>query len=239
MNREPRNFDALFLLASIERARGHRAQARALLNRAARLAAQSRGGRARESFWSDSSTALHLTGGLFARAGHSRSRSSCHPDRRRSASAHLRLPARFQRPASQYLEPFFRRASYREPFGLLRRRDSAYGVSLSPDDPRFCGLTLRAGIGLRHFGPGALVNFPQGDGPQRSATTAPIGFAGGSYALNEHVSFDLNWSHLGITYTPLATRLGVVSTRLRGWSECRFRLGHQPPSDLLPGAALQ
>lgn len=226
VSRQPRNFDALFLLASIERARGRRTQARRLLSRAERVSPHNpEAAELREKFWSESSTSLHLT------MGYSRELGTPAPG----------VPATL-------IEEDLRALTFgsRLDFSGLPRSTSSisfnalptespsgfFGGAAAPTDflyrqttHLFGGLTLRAGIGLQHFGPGALVNFPQGDGPQPSATTAPIGFAGGSYALNEHVSFDFNWSHLGITYTPLATRLGVVSRRLEAGANVTFDAG--------------
>jgi tetratricopeptide (TPR) repeat protein len=226
VSRQPRNFDALFLLASIERARGRRNQARALLSRAARVSPRNpEVAELREKFWSESSTALHLT------VGYSRELGTPAPG---VPATLIEEDLRALTFGSRLDFSGLPRSSSSLSFNALPTESPSgfFGGAAAPTDflyrqttRLFGGLTLRAGIGVQHFGPGALVNFPQGDGPQRSATTAPIGFAGGSYALNEHVSFDLNWSHLGITYTPLAARLGVVSRRLEAGANVAFDSG--------------
>ncbi|HEV2176035.1 MAG TPA: tetratricopeptide repeat protein [Terriglobia bacterium] len=82
-------------------------------------------------------------------------------------------------------------------------------------------LTLRAGVGLVRFGPGTPIALPSSSGPQPGARFTPIGLVGGSVALNPDISFDLTWSRDAILYTPLAARLGVTSNRTEAGLDIR------------------
>jgi tetratricopeptide (TPR) repeat protein len=224
VEQQPRNFDALFLLASIERARGHRHQARLLLNRADRVASHTPDvADLREKLWNESSTVLHLAAGYTREIG---------------------SPAGSGVPAEAFTEDLrsFTFGSRLDFIALPRSTSSFSFDSLPVQIPSgffggaavpsqflyhqttrvFSKLTLRGGIGFEHFGPGVPVNLPKGAGPQPSATTTAIGFGGGTFVLSPRVSFDLIWNRSGITYTPLSTRLGVVSSRTEGGATVTF-----------------
>jgi tetratricopeptide (TPR) repeat protein len=218
VKQEPENFDALYLLAAIERARGHRYRARMLLDRADRLSrhnAEVAG--LRENLRNESTTVLHLTSGYSREIGS--------PDQ----------PGLSADPVAEDLRSFV--FGSRLDFVALPRSTSSFTTSALPSESPsgliggavapteflytqttrlLHALTLRGGFGLEHFGPGMPVTLPSGSGPQPSATFAPIGFLGGSYALSPAWSFDFTWSHLALPYTPLAVRLGVISARKEG-----------------------
>ena len=218
VQQQPENYDALVLLANIERARGHRHRARLLLNRADRIAPHSAEvTELRERLWNESSTVIHLTAGYNREIG---------------SPAGPGVPA-------ELIEEDLRTFSFgsRLDFTALPRTTSSFSLDSFPvETPSgffggavapsqflyqqttrvFSKLTLRGGFGLEHFGPSVPVNLPNGAGPESSATTAPIGFAGGTFALSPRLSFDFIWNRSAITYTPLSTRLGVVSSRREG-----------------------
>lgn len=224
VEQQPQNFDALFLLASIERARGHRHRARLLLNSAERLSPHSLEVKElREKLWSESSTVLHLTAGYTREIG---------------SPAGPGVPA-------DLIEEDLRSFVFgsRLDFAALPRTTSSFSFNSLPVEipsgffggaavpsqflyqqttRAFSKLTLRGGIGLEHFGPGVPVNLPNGAGPQPSATSTAIGFGGGTFVLSPRFSFDLIWNRSGITYTPLSTRLGVVSSRTEGGASVTF-----------------
>ena len=221
--KEPRNFDALFLLASIERARGRRAQARALLNRAERVSPHNpEVAELRERFWSESSTVLHLSAGYARELGSPAPGVSANlaEEDLRSFNFGSRLDFVVLPHSTSSLS--FDALPVESPSGIIGGASAPSEFLYRQTTRLLRGITLRGGVGLEHFGAGTLVNFPQGYGLQPAATTAPVGFAGGSYTLNDHVSFDFTWSHLGIAYTPLAARLGVVSSRREGGASLTF-----------------
>jgi cytochrome c-type biogenesis protein CcmH/NrfG len=224
VEQQPQNFDALFLLAHIERARGHRHRARLLLSRADRVAPHNPEVKElREKLWNESSTVLHLTAGYTREIG---------------SPAGPNVPA-------ELIEEDLRSFSFgsRLDFTALPRSTSSFSFySLPVQMPSgffggaaaplqflyqqttrvFSKLTLRGGVGLEHFGPGVPVNLPKGAGPQPGATTTAIGFGGGTFVLSPRWSFDLIWTRSGITYTPLSTRLGVISNRTEGGATVTF-----------------
>jgi tetratricopeptide (TPR) repeat protein len=76
-------------------------------------------------------------------------------------------------------------------------------------------LTLRGGVGLARFGPGMLTSIPTQDLPITSAGMRPLGFVGTSYAMPKRkLTVDLTAARSAITYTPTAVRLGVMEDRL-------------------------
>jgi len=215
---QPRNFDAIFLLASIERARGHRYHARLLLNRANQLSrhnAEVAG--LRERLGEESSTALHLTAGYSHEIG-SPGQPGFPPGAIAEDLTSLAFGseldfAALPRSTSSVNADALPSES---PSGIIRGAAAPTNFLYRQTTRVFKGLTLRGGIGMEHFGSGAPVALPNGNGPQPGATSTIIGFLGGTYALNAAWSGDLTWSHLAMPYTPLAVRLGVVSTREEG-----------------------
>ncbi|TAM78810.1 MAG: tetratricopeptide repeat protein [Acidobacteria bacterium] len=77
-------------------------------------------------------------------------------------------------------------------------------------------LSVRSGAGLTRFGPGGPVPIPGQSNLIKGATERPVGLAGISFALNKKLSLDLDATKSAITYTPLSTRLGVIEDRLEG-----------------------
>jgi tetratricopeptide (TPR) repeat protein len=221
--RQPQNFDALFLLASIERARGHRSEARNLMGRAERVSSHNpEVAQFRERFWSESSTVLHLTAGYTREIGSPAPGvpASLAEEDLRTFIFGSRLDFNSLPRTSSSLA--FSALPTKSPSGIIAGAAAPTDFLYSQTTRLVKQLTVRGGGGLEHFGSGALVDLPKGYGPQPGATTSPIGYIGGTYAATEHLSFDITWSHLGITYTPLATRLGVVSTRLEGRANVSF-----------------
>jgi len=221
VNQEPRNFDALFLLANIERARGHRAEARNLLNRADQISPHNpEVAELREKLWSESPTVLHLTAGYSRELG-SPSGSGPLTEDLRSWVFGSQLDFSVLPHTSSILSfdalPTQTPSSAAVPSIFLYRQTTHLGSYL----------TLRGGLGLQRFGPGVPVELPNSAGPQPSATTAPIGFFGGSFAPDRRVSFDLTWSLSGVPYTPLAVQLGVISSRV----EAGFNATFNPRTD--------
>lgn len=218
LQERPQNFDAIYLLASIERARGHRHQARQLLNRANQLSRHNAEvSSLREKLGEESSTVLHLTAG-YAReigsAGQPGFPSGAIAEDLRSFAFGSDLDFEvLPRSTSSFSTDALPSES---PSGIIRGATAPADFLYRQTTRVFKGFTLRGGIGVEHFGAGARVTLPNGAGLQPGATSALIGFLGGTYALNTAWSFDLTWSHLALPYTPLAVRLGVVSTRDEG-----------------------
>lgn len=76
-------------------------------------------------------------------------------------------------------------------------------------------LTVRGGAGLTRFGPGEPVSIPGQPDLVKGAAERPVGLAGVSFWLTRNLSLDLDATKSAITYTPLATRLGVIEDRLQ------------------------
>lgn len=217
VEQQPRNFDAIYLLASVERARGHRHQARLLLNRANQLSGHNAEVTSlREKLGEESSTVLHLTAGYAREIGSPGQPGFPGPvaEDLRSFTFGSRLDfIVLPRSTSSFSAEALPAES---PSGIIRGAAAPTNFLYRQTTRVFNNLTLRGGIGMEHFGSGLPVALPNGSGLQPGATSALIGFLGGSYAPNPDWSFDLTWSHLALPYTPLAVRLSVVSTRREG-----------------------
>jgi tetratricopeptide (TPR) repeat protein len=215
---QPRNFDALFLLASVERARGHRYHARLLLNRAERLSPHNSEVRElREKLGDESSTVLH-TAVAYSREIGSPGYAGAAPSPIDEDLRSFTYTSALDFSALPHTTSTFswNILPTESPFGIIGGAASPTEFLYRQTTRLTSRLTLRGGVGLEHFGDGVPVSLPNGAGPQPSATTTPIGFFGGSFALSSHVSLDLTRIRAGIDYTPLAVRLGVVSNRTEG-----------------------
>ncbi len=89
---------------------------------------------------------------------------------------------------------------------------------------------VRAGAGGVRFGPGVLTRIAGTEsGFGTSATSSALGLAGVTYRPNRHFSFDIDASHMPITYTPTATKFGVMRSRFGGGLNFAF----DPRTELL------
>ncbi|HEV2246386.1 MAG TPA: hypothetical protein VGW37_07005 [Terriglobia bacterium] len=84
-------------------------------------------------------------------------------------------------------------------------------------------LTVRGGAGFTRFGPGEPVSIPGQSDLVKGAAERPVGLAGVSFGLTKNLSLDLDATKSAITYTPLATRLGVIEDRLQARVNFFFR----------------
>ena len=91
------------------------------------------------------------------------------------------------------------------PYNFLYRQSTRFGR----------WLTVRGGAGFTRFGPGESVSIPGQPDRIKGAAERPVGRAGISLGLGKEVSVDLDATKSAVTYTPLATRLGVIEDRLQ------------------------
>jgi len=215
---DPRDAAALLLLANLERALHNTRRARALLYRAETL--DPRNAEARElenSLHLESQPTLH-TSASFAREIGSGGSSSTED---LSAFGYETTWGFFALPRSEsYLSLAY--LPSQSPSGGIQ---GAVGPSqflyhqttyLTPQ------LTVRGGVGLARFGPGALIGIPTQEEPITPAGTRPLGFINFSYAMKRKLTVDLTAARAAITYTPAAVRLGVMEDRLSAGLGYRF-----------------
>jgi tetratricopeptide (TPR) repeat protein len=215
---QPQNFDALFLLASVERARGHRYRARLLLNRAERLSPHNSEVRElREKLGDESSTVLH-TAMAYSREIGSPGYAGAAPSPIDEDLRSFTYTSALDFSALPHTTSTFswNTLPTESPAGIIGGAAAPTEFLYHQTTRLTSRLTLRGGFGVEHFGDGVPISLPNGAGLQSGATTTPIGFFGGSFAISSHVSFDLTRIRAGIDYTPLAVRLGVVSNRTEG-----------------------
>ncbi len=210
---QPDNFDAVFLLASIEHARRHRRSSLDLLDRAAKL----RPGNAEVL-------------GMQQRIGEESAVTF-----RASASYARELGTAEEFGTHEDLRTFGYGTTLG--FSVLPRTDSYLSLSYLPSNSPLGGIqgavgpaqflyrqstrfsdrfTVRVGAGMVRFGPGTELVEPGDPDPLRYklAKQSPVGLAGVTITRSKKFSIDLDASRSAINYTPTSVRLGVIEERL-------------------------
>ncbi len=230
VEKRPDDFSSVFLLASIEHARGRRRETLDLLNRAQKLSpGDPEVASLRNRTLSESKVTLRTTAGFAREIGppsEFNGRTGLANEdlrmytygttiglnllpRTNSYLSLVSLPT--DSPPSAQLDSFGNRVptgitGAAAPYEFLYRQSTRFG-------PR---LTVRAGAGAVRFGPGALVSVPEQASPVRSAGERPLGLAGASFGLAKNLSVDIDATRSAITYTPVSTRLGIMRGQLLG-----------------------
>ena len=210
------DFDALMLLASIERARRNRRGAVELLDRAARLSPHNpEVDSLRENVeWPFT---LRMAAGFAREIGEPGAMpaggSSAREDLRTFAyGTTLEMPL-LPRSESSFVLSYLPSNS---PLGAIQGAAGPAQLGYRQATRISQQVTMRGGIGAVQFGPGTLEGIPSQIVPILSAGWRPTAFLGLNVALSPQLHFDLNWDRSGVTYTPLAVRLGVIQDRFDG-----------------------
>ena len=226
VQQQPQNFDAIYLLASIERARGHYDEAWSLLRRAGRISAHNpEVAYLHERLRQQSPTVVHVTAGYAHETG------TPGPSPNAESIAEDLSTVSF---GSQLDFVWLPRTTSSFSLGLFPTRSVTEapgsvvpGQFLYRQTTRLTSrLSVRAGFGMERFGREKLVNLRGYQ--QDSAAPTPIGFAGASFSFTARASGDFTWTRSGLPYTPLAAWLGVVSDR----TEAGLNLDLDPRSTL-------
>jgi len=211
VRQQPQNFDAIYLLASIERARGHHAEARSLLRRAGRISAHNpEVADLHERLRQQSPTVLHLSAGYAHETGTPGTGQNAESIAEDLTTLSFGSQLDFvwlPRTTSSFSLGFFPTRSVTEAPGTVVPSQFLYRQTTRV----MARLAVRAGFGLEDLGREKLVNLR--GYPQDSASPTPIGFAGASFSFTPRASGDFTWSRSALPYTPLAAWLGVVSER--------------------------
>jgi len=215
--RRPDDYDAVFLLASVERAQGKRKQALADLGHADCLSPHNpEVASMREMLESETRFTLHTAAAFdheFGQPGAGHSTGFQAEDLRTfaygttlemSSLPHSESFVSMSYSPSNVPTGYFGGAAGPAEFFYRQKTDLT------------STFTLHAGIGIAHFGPGVPVNLPNGAGPQPSATQRPTALLSGAYTLRKNLHLALTWSRTGVPATPLAVRLGVIESRTSG-----------------------
>lgn len=238
----PDNFSSVFLLASIEHAEHHRRKTLNLLNRAEDLSpGNAQVSSLRNQVLSESRVTLTTTAAYAREIGppsQSNGRTGLPNEDLRMYTYGSTVSFSMFPKTLSYVS--FTSAPSDSPPGPLRDSNgnqiptgitgatAPYNV-LYRQSTRFSRrLTVRGGVGFVRFGPGDWVPIPGQSGLVKAAAVRPVGLAGISLGLSNHVTLDLDAARSAITYTPVATRLGVIRDRLRG----RVNLFFDPQTQL-------
>ncbi|MGH9327214.1 MAG: tetratricopeptide repeat protein [Terriglobia bacterium] len=229
-NERPNDFDALLLLARIERARHHRKAALALARRALQLKpGNPQAAEITNEAATERSITLH-TSATYARElaydetfrGPDFSIPGGTVEDLNSYGAGSRLGFSFLPRSQSYLT--FASTPSNSPFGGIRG-------TVAPDEwlygqtteiTKF--MTLRGGAGLTRLGPGAIfpVNVGGEPGAAKALAVAPIGFAGFSFFPEPNLSLDFTVSRMSVPYTPTSVRFGVMETSIEAAANYSF-----------------
>ncbi len=215
VNQNPNNFDDVFLLANVERARRNRRGALALLDQADRLSpANPEVEEMRDKVeWPFT---LHTTASFAREIGHPgpADLAALSSEDLRTFSYGTTLEMAALGRSDSFLSIKYLPSS--SPSGGIRGAAAPAEFTYRQATRVFSFLTVRGGAGLVRFGPGAPENIPGQPAPVSTATIRPVGFAGISLSPRSDFSLDLGWSRSAIDSTPLSVRLGVVESRREG-----------------------
>ena len=209
----PGDYEAVMLLAAIDRARSQRREALDLLRRAERLSP-------------NNPETKSLRQRVIAEA----------PLGIRTVAAYDREIARGATTSGfEDLRTFVYGTAF--DMRLIPRSQSTVAIDVLPTETPYGGLrgaavpeqflyrqstrvnrliTARGGLGAVRFGPGHPVTVVTQAEPVESARSTIAGYAGVSISPRQSLSVDLTWSHLPVAYTPLSARLGVRENRWEG-----------------------
>jgi tetratricopeptide (TPR) repeat protein len=228
---QPDNFDAVFLLANVARARGRQRVARALLGQAEHLAPDSSEvAEMKEQFDAEPAAIVRTSIGYAREIGPSDrcpnpqgcGQLDLHQDLRTysygssiETSLLPRTVSFFSFSSLPAASPLGRAAEgipiptgisgAVAPAELLYRQTTQFSSRLS----------FRSGAGLVKFGPGQRVTVPGQPDAIVSAGSSLLAQGGFSYATTKKTSIDLDFSRSPVTFTPTAVRLGVMERRLQ------------------------
>jgi tetratricopeptide (TPR) repeat protein len=221
VSERPKDFDALLLMARIERARDHSKAMRAYLNRASQLnPSNPEIAELKRQIQRERALTFHTS------ASYVREVSFQNPFVTLSG---LVMPGETVEDLNSYS------GGVRMGFAFLPHSTSYISIDSMPSNSPAGGIqgtvapaqlvygqttelskdfVLRGGFGLIRMGPGELFSVAGQNAPVRSLAVSPIGYAGYSLRPNPKLSLDFTVSHLGITYTPASVRFGVMNTRI-------------------------
>jgi tetratricopeptide (TPR) repeat protein len=214
---EPDNVDALFLLATLERARSNRAAALSLLDETLKRSPTHReAAEMKRSILESGGVRLHTTTSFTRETGKLSGAvgdAALLVEDLRTFTYGTTLDFElFPRTTSSLSSTFL---PSNTPFGGLR---GAVGPSqfFYKQTTQVGPVAVRAGAGVVRFGSGDLVIYPGQPNQLPSARLTPVAMAGLNYTPARNVRLDVSFSRSGITYTPTSVRLGVVQNGLSG-----------------------
>lgn len=230
VEKQPNDFSSVFLLASIEHAQHHRRETLRLLNQAEKLSpGDAEVASLRNRVLAETRVMLTTTAAYTREIGppsQSNGRSGLPNEDLRMYTYGTTIAMNLFPGTTSYIS--FTSLPSESPPGPLRDSNGnqiSTGITGATAPYNFLywqsmhfgrWLTVRGGAGLTRFGPGELVPIPGQAGLIKGAAERPVGLAGVSFELTRKLSLDLDATKSAITYTPVATRLGVIEDRLEG-----------------------
>lgn len=211
----PDSFDAIILLAAIERARRHEREALELLERANRISPDNPEVRSlRGKIRKESGIGVHTFASYTRETGRQEEIEPLSSEDLRTFSFGTTIEAATLPRTTSYFSLSYLPVS--SPLGAIQGAAVPAEFLYRQTTRTGSFLTLRGGFGLVRFGPGTPQLLPGQPAPVPAAGIRPIGLAGISVSAGDGVRLDLNWSRSPIDYTPLSVRLGVIEDRFEG-----------------------
>lgn len=217
VQQRPHDYDALMLLARIERARRHRSAALELLARASRLNPSApQPGQLSEQIGTEHTVTVHTSASYARELGYERPFFAPADATRLVEDLNTYgSEARISFPLLPRSQSYVTLASMpsNSPIGGIQGAVAPAQMMYSQTTPLGKALTLRGGAGLVRLGPGPVFGVVSEQVSARTPSLAGIGFGGFSLFPARKLNFDFTVSRSAIAYTPLSVRFGVMRTR--------------------------
>ncbi|MGH9359654.1 MAG: tetratricopeptide repeat protein [Terriglobia bacterium] len=207
----PADFDALVLLARIDRARGSRKAAMSLLSRAAQLSPDNRGVQALETrVRGESAVTIHTTASYarevaLTKYGHE-------AEDLNSYGGNVRIGFKALPRSQSYLQ--ISSMPSNSPEGILRGTVAPSELLYGQTTEISRRLVARGGLGVARTGAGFIPSVDTGPLTLRSPEIVPVGFGGFSFIPSGKLRLDFTLSRQAITDTPVSVQFGAMKIRL-------------------------
>ncbi len=209
----PKDFDALLLLARLDRARGRRKAALALLSRAAPLSPGNSEVQAlKQQIHDESSVTIHTTGSYVREVAQSAGPFAGVAEDLNAYTGAMKIGFNALPKSQSYV--LFSSTPSNSPsggiHGAVAPAELLYGQTTEISKSFF----VRGGLGVVRMGPGQIFAVAQEPPLVRSVAFTPIAFAGASFLPDPKLRVDFAVSRSAITYTPTSVRFGATEIRI-------------------------
>ncbi|HLI30127.1 MAG TPA: tetratricopeptide repeat protein [Terriglobia bacterium] len=209
----PRDFDALLLLARLDRERGRRKAAMALLSRAAQLSPANPELQAlKEQIQGESSVTIRTTGSYVREVAQSAGPFPGVTEDLNAYSGGMRVGFNALPKSQSYV--LLSATPSNSPSGGIQGAAAPTELLYGQTTEISKSLFVRGGAGVVRMGPGEIFTVAELPPRVRSLSFTPIAFAGASFLPQPRLHFDFAVSRSAITYTPASVRFGATDIRI-------------------------
>ena len=208
----PKDFDALLLLARINRARGRRKAALALLSRAAHLSPDNAEVQAlRKQIQDETAVTIYTTGSYVREVARANGAGAITEDLN-AYTGGVKIGFNVLPKSQSYV--FLTATPSNSPAGGIQGAVAPAELLYGQTTEISKKLLVRGGAGVVRMGPGQTFSVAGAPPLARSMAFTPVGFAGASFLPAPRLRLDFAVSRSAITYTPASVRFGVTQVRI-------------------------